>query len=715
MDNFPHIVSVDPLGKFLVYIPGSSELTVCFPHRHDAREIDTVPHPSFPVLNLGNTGIISRRGFEGADDYTICELQIIHGTGCSTLRSYSSASGNWTVSTEIECDGVLPDDWGKSGSVISHDSKLWWIDIAYGIITCDLFAKGFLERLPDPFVEIQKLHFIPLPGRALLQESQDYLDKKRCVKVSNGKLRYVLLDPFDPDVNAPVVTMWTLDDPDTALWSLQYTLSLSEVTRMPLPEITPTLALIHPLNPNVLYFFKNGWIFAVDVLSRLVLHYEQYSMIYPPEQHHCSRFVYAYHPLRKELTGEWGCDSDTSKCYLDRILTMLPLRLWVTLLKPIVEATALDSSVVVTYKHMQGEYWMETKWSTANKSNEFNLLRLVFDDCFVDLYAYNFCEHADGDAGVSLQSSVFHDHQTSSVQGKPSPQQGNGNDGTETMGNTLESLRGQLITPDNFCSDTLLSESDIHLFKSAQDLRKSIDGNTLLWLSNEQGWAMLKNPSIFIVTADAPVTEQTYRGDGSCMLVDKDMLQQLRPGNYSYSNRKKQLKEQVLFLKFSGTKICQHTMKGNLWERRRLSFQGDDTFSVIQWRVAKRDDGEQACRRGCEELAAKGGVHTDKSPPAEADAPKQTSDADADAAAPNPPGQRKDVESGLSIVERIDQLQAGQSKIMRMLEQLGKRIDQVTAVPAAASSQSPSISAQARVEVRSTSLVQHYELRWLIK
>ncbi|KAM0905333.1 hypothetical protein ACQ4PT_017434 [Festuca glaucescens] len=580
MDNFPHIVSVDPLGKFLVYIPGSSELTVCFPHRHDAREIDTVPHPSFPVLNLGNTGIISRRGFEGADDYTICELQIIHGTGCSTLRSYSSASGNWTVSTEIECDGVLPDDWGKSGSVISHDSKLWWIDIAYGIITCDLFAKGFLERLPDPFVEIQKLHFIPLPGRALLQESQDYLDKKRCVKVSNGKLRYVLLDPFDPDVNAPVVTMWTLDDPDTALWSLQYTLSLSEVTRMPLPEITPTLALIHPLNPNVLYFFKNGWIFAVDVLSRLVLHYEQYSMIYPPEQHHCSRFVYAYHPLRKELTGEWGCGAEVGRFAA----------------APSIFNHDLTSSV-----HCQ----QLLRQDTHNVAIE-TVGNIAKTHCGSNSY---------GDAGVSLQSSVFHDHQTSSVQGKPSPQQGNGNDGTETMGNTLESLRGQLITPDNFCC----------------------------------------------------------------------------------------------------TKICQHTMKGNLWERRRLSFQGDDTFSVIQWRVAKRDDGEQACRRGCEELAAKGGVHTDKSPPAEADAPKQTSDADADAAAPNPPGQRKDVESGLSIVERIDQLQAGQSKIMRMLEQLGKRIDQVTAVPAAASSQSPSISAQARVEVRSTSLVQHYELRWLIK
>ncbi|KAM0905331.1 hypothetical protein ACQ4PT_017433 [Festuca glaucescens] len=664
MDNFPHIVSVDPLGKFLVYIPGSSELTVCFPHRHDAREIDTVPHPSFPVLNLGNTGIISRRGFEGADDYTIWELQIIHGTGCSTLRSYSSASGNWTVSTEIECDGVLPDDWGKSGSVISHDSKLWWIDIEYGIITCDLFAEGFLERLPDPFVEIQKLHFIPLPGRALLQESQDYLDKKRCVKVSNGKLRYVLLDPFDPDVNAPVVTMWTLDDPDTALWSLQYTLSLSEVTRMPLPEITPTLALIHLLNPNVLYFLKNGWIFAVDVLSRLVLHYEQYSMIYPPEQHHCSRFVYAYHPLRKELTGEWGCGAEVGRFAA----------------APSIFNHDLTSSV-----HCQ----QLLRQDTHNVAIE-TVGNIAKTHCGSNSY---------GDAGVSLQSSVFHDHRTSSVQGKPSPQQGNGSDGTETMGNTLESLRGKLITPDNFCSDTLLSESDIHLFKSAQDLRKSIDGNTLLWLSNEQGWAMLKNPSIFIVTADAPVTEQTYRGDGSCMLVDKDMLQQLRPGNYSYSNRKKHLKEKVLFLKFSGTKICQHTMKGNLWERRRLSFQGDDTFSVIQWRVAKRDDGEQACRRGCEELAAKGGVHTDKSPPAEADAPKQTSDsdADADAAAPNAPGQRKDVESGLSIVE-LDQLQAGQSKIMRMLEQLGERIDQVTAVPAAAPSQSPSISAQARVE-----------------
>lgn len=51
-------------------------------------------------------------------------------------------------------------------------------------------------------------------------------DKHRCVKVSEGKLRYVEIDGF-PDT--PAVTMTTLIDLDGAVWNMDYRVGLDEI------------------------------------------------------------------------------------------------------------------------------------------------------------------------------------------------------------------------------------------------------------------------------------------------------------------------------------------------------------------------------------------------------------------------------------------------------------------------------------------------------
>ncbi|XP_062195265.1 uncharacterized protein LOC133898575, partial [Phragmites australis] len=102
---------------------------------------------------------------------------------------------------KLEC--VRPNNgrrWGNNGAV-ALDGKLWWIDLACGLLTSNTFACDKVVR----FVHLP-------PGCALLDTpSRDVLldlDKTRSVKVSQGKIRYVEI--HRPDGFA-TVTMWSLD------------------------------------------------------------------------------------------------------------------------------------------------------------------------------------------------------------------------------------------------------------------------------------------------------------------------------------------------------------------------------------------------------------------------------------------------------------------------------------------------------------------------
>ncbi|EEC84678.1 hypothetical protein OsI_31592 [Oryza sativa Indica Group] len=82
------------------------------------------------------------------------------------------------------------------------------------ILTLDPFAAGEFH-----------LRHVALPeGHGARMDNSD--DKHRCVKVSEGKLRYVEIDGF-PDT--PAVTMTTLIDLDGAVWNMDYRVGLDEI------------------------------------------------------------------------------------------------------------------------------------------------------------------------------------------------------------------------------------------------------------------------------------------------------------------------------------------------------------------------------------------------------------------------------------------------------------------------------------------------------
>ena len=58
------------------------------------------------------------------------------------------------------------------------------------------------------------------------------------------------------------------------------------------------LVLIHPTNPDVVYFFLDGHLLGVDLRARKVVECEVYELVQPPldqlREHVASRFLHAW-------------------------------------------------------------------------------------------------------------------------------------------------------------------------------------------------------------------------------------------------------------------------------------------------------------------------------------------------------------------------------------------------------------------------------------
>jgi hypothetical protein len=181
--------------------------------------------------------------------------------------------------------------------VLSLHGRLWWVDLSWGVITCDPFAD-------DPV-----LGFIPFPPERVLKcwEGRRVIDKYRCVGVSAGKLRFV--DTYARGGGARKIAVWTLPDADSMEWTLEHEARFTEIwahrsyKATGLPKKIPTLALIHPKNPDVVYFFLEEHLFGVDVRARKVVECEVYGLVAPPSCCIATRFVRAWELPRALLSS----------------------------------------------------------------------------------------------------------------------------------------------------------------------------------------------------------------------------------------------------------------------------------------------------------------------------------------------------------------------------------------------------------------------------
>ncbi|CAM0880623.1 unnamed protein product [Alopecurus aequalis] len=316
--SFPSVVAVDASGLLLLHAdqgPATGPTVIDLPNRRefcwrptvagyfvlDAKTASAfaLPKPEL-ILHPGHLGLVTSP--TDAAHYMVAELQMIYGGDEATLLCFSSEAGEW-VSKKVNYP--LPSRILAPNGVVSNSGRLYWVDLSWCLLTCDPFADA-------PVVSV-----VPYPeGKALKsREAWGLLDKYRCVGVSAGKLRFVDMYRNRSASGAAQVSVWTLAGPDSTEWTLECEATFADICddasykATGLPRKIPVLALIHPVNPDVVYFFLDEYMIGVDVRARRVVGCEVYELVDPPREHVATRFVHAW-KLPPALCSDSAMETD---------------------------------------------------------------------------------------------------------------------------------------------------------------------------------------------------------------------------------------------------------------------------------------------------------------------------------------------------------------------------------------------------------------------
>ncbi|KAL6623550.1 hypothetical protein ACP70R_033429 [Stipagrostis hirtigluma subsp. patula] len=286
--SYPYVAAADSSGLLLLCATHPLSAFSCMVAYNicDARSGEIVPlcRHRRPMEFLGdNVGLIMR-----GQTCLVAELQPGNdGSGRATLLCYTVGECRW-VERELAYSPPLHGRYWFGEGVVSHGGMLWWVDLSYGLLACDPFADE-LELIYVPF----PLVCDELPARPVDRGAH------RCVKVSAGRLMYVQIHG-NPD--APVVSTWALTDPALAgEWNPERRVPLADVWAdesyldTMLSWKIPALALLHPTDPDRVYFFLGSCIFAVDLRLMRVVEFSEFRMPDPPRHVMASsHFVHAW-------------------------------------------------------------------------------------------------------------------------------------------------------------------------------------------------------------------------------------------------------------------------------------------------------------------------------------------------------------------------------------------------------------------------------------
>jgi hypothetical protein len=295
--KLPYVRAADPSGLLLAVtppLPTPPPSSSSDDNESDAVDVTDIPRPAdylvldvssgtatrVPdlcddaiVYNWRNLGVIAAPG--GAPRFMLAEFHHRVGFDEATLTCFSSQTDKW-VGKDV--DNPLPCCIWSVDAIISHDAKLWWVDVAEGLLACDPFADApemVYVPLPEPEEEDDDDYYHHASRYDYSVDSKGKLRSRRCVQVSNGKFRCVELSRIRRTKRgAPTVIMHTLVDPETAEWTVEYVVFFDEIwdddtyKASGLPEKDPVIALIHPENPGVLYFFVKDYLVGFDMRAR---------------------------------------------------------------------------------------------------------------------------------------------------------------------------------------------------------------------------------------------------------------------------------------------------------------------------------------------------------------------------------------------------------------------------------------------------------------
>jgi hypothetical protein len=168
------------------------------------------PTPRKNIVHPNHLGLVASPTQDG--HYMVVELQMLSDDGTADLLCFSSKVEEWAYKSVRY---PHPSRVLSSNGVLSHAGRLWWVDLSWCLLTC------------DPFADAPVLSLVPLPeGKALKHLEAVLLDKYRCVGVSGGKLRFVDMYGNISTSGAQRISVWTLADPDSTEWTLEYEATL---------------------------------------------------------------------------------------------------------------------------------------------------------------------------------------------------------------------------------------------------------------------------------------------------------------------------------------------------------------------------------------------------------------------------------------------------------------------------------------------------------
>ncbi|KAF8781240.1 hypothetical protein HU200_000651 [Digitaria exilis] len=294
LGRYPYVAAADSSGLLLLCgtHPRSRNCLMASHHVYDAvtGEVFTLPNPPRPMAIYGaNIGLIVK----GDAGCMVAALQSAPRHGVDTKRavllSYKVGEcRKWREREIAPCSPPIPSDWFPEG-VVSHGGMLWWVDLSHGLLACGPFAdQPELLHIPLPAVTDE----LPADSCGRQRAPRSTRGASGCVKVSGGRLRYVLIHG---SLNAPVVSMWMLVASTWCPawrweWIHEISMPLAEVwadesyVNTKLPLIIPALAFIHPMDSDSVYFFLGSYIFAVDLQLRKVVGFSEFKMLDPPRR-----------------------------------------------------------------------------------------------------------------------------------------------------------------------------------------------------------------------------------------------------------------------------------------------------------------------------------------------------------------------------------------------------------------------------------------------
>ncbi|KXG31449.1 uncharacterized protein LOC8078071 [Sorghum bicolor] len=305
--NYPKLLAADPSGLLLLHADQGRAKGPTIIDRPDHQSFcwlanvagyfvlhanaDSVADPSalaLPepelVMNAGHLGILASPDGSG---YVVAELQTFLGDDHATLISFSSDVGEWVDKT---VDYPLPARPLGTHGVVALHGRLWWVDLSWCLVAC------------DPCSDKPVLAVVPLPPAKEIPYGQaaGVIHRYRAVRVSAGRLCFVDMYRNRDSRGGLQVSVWTLPDADSTEWALEHEASFTDIWEhhtykaAGLPAKIPVLALIHPDDPAVVYFFLEDHLVGVDLRDRAVVACDLYHLVDPPRNLVSTRFVYAW-------------------------------------------------------------------------------------------------------------------------------------------------------------------------------------------------------------------------------------------------------------------------------------------------------------------------------------------------------------------------------------------------------------------------------------